>query len=176
MEQSAVLPRRNALRRIIKPILHVLIKSIVLVRRAILRHPIVALILVMMLLGGYLAIQSGTLPLPRLGTAVQPGDGRPAAIASYLEGQKNGNIELMWEALDDSLKRDQDALATTERNITYAKLNGITFTDSTYVGGSALNDGSSVHLMVVSMSNGSRTVQTPWTFTLNPTGKITNIE
>lgn len=176
MEQGAVLPRRNPLRRIIKPILHVIIKSVVLVRRAILRHPIVALILVMVLLGSYLAVQAGTVPLPWLGASVPPGDGRPAAIATYLEGQKNGNIELMWEALDDSLKQDQDALATTQRNITFAKLNGITFTESTYVGGSALNDGSSVHLMVVSMSNGSRTVQTPWTFTLNPTGKITNIE
>ena len=176
MEQAAVIRRRNPLRRIIKAILHIIIKWIILVRRAIRRHPIVALILLMMLLGGYLAIETGSVPLAWIGMPAQPSDGRPDAIAKYLDGQKSGDIELMWEALDDSLKQDQDTFATTERNITYAKLNGITFTDSTYVGGSTLNDGSSVHLMVVSMSNGTRTMQAPWTFTLNSTGKITKIE
>lgn len=176
MEPVATRPRRNPIRRVIKAILHVIVKSVILTRRAILRYPIVALILGMMLVGGYLAIETGAIPLAWLRAPAQTSDGRPSAISKYLDGQKNGNIELMWAALDDSLKQDQDALATAERNLTYAKLNGITFTDSTYVGGSTLNDGSSVHLIVVSMSNGRRTVQTPWTFTLNATGKITNVE
>ena len=176
MEQAVVLPRRNPLRAIIKAVLHVIVKTIILVRRAILRYPIVALILLTMLLGGYFAISTGLVSVAWLGVPTTVNDGRPEAIAKYLDGQQKGDVALMWEGLSDDIRQNQNAFASARQELEFAKLNGISFTDSTYVGGSTLNDGTSVHLFVVSMSNGDNIVQVPWTFRLNQSGKIIAID
>lgn len=176
MEQTVVLPRRNPLRTIIKAVLHVIVKAIILLRRAILRHPIATLILLTMLLGSYLAISTGVVSIAWLGMPATVNDGRPTAIAQYLDGQQKGDVTLMWEGLSDDIKQDQDAFQSARQELEFAKLNGISFTDSTYIGGSTLNDGTSVHLFVVSMSNGNNIVQVPWTFRLNQAGKIIAID
>lgn len=176
MEHAGVLPRRNPVRAIIKAILHVLVKIVILVQRAIRRHPVVTLILLTMLVGAYFAIESGVVSVAWLGLPRTVSDGRPAAIAKYLDGQKNGDVSLMWEAVSDELKQDQEAFQSAQQGLTFAKVNGISLTDSSYVGGRSLSDGSSVHFMIVSLSNGVQTIELPRTFILDQSGKISGMK
>jgi hypothetical protein len=169
--------RRNPVRRAFKTILHVIVKRVVLTRRWVLRYPIAALIAITMVLGSYFAVSSGMVPLTALGVAPAPAhDMRLAAIERYLEGQKNADVTMMWEAVSEEMRADEEAFADTQRRVTMAKLNGINFVDQTYVGGSGLNDGGSVHLYIISITNGAENGQFPLTFTLNQSGKIARIE
>lgn len=175
MEQAAPI-RRNPLRAVIKAILHVFVKIIVLARRAVLRRPIVALVLAIMLIGGYFAIDTGLVSLNWLGLPARAYDPRPPAVAQFITGQQEGNVQLMWEAMADQLKQNQEAFQTAQQNVTFAKLNNISVTDAAYVGGQSLSDGTSVHFVVMSLSNGTRTVQVPRTFVLDQAGKISDMK
>jgi hypothetical protein len=169
--------RRNPLRRAFKAVLHVIVKAIILTRRAVRRYPIPALIVLTIILGTYFAVSTGMVPLTALGVApAEYHDARLASIERYLEGQKNADVTMMWEAVSEEMRADEEAFADTQRRVTMAKLNGINFVDEKYVGGSNLADGGSVHLYVISITNGSQNGQFPLTFTLNQSGKIARIE
>lgn len=176
MEQAAILPRRNPVRAAIKAVLHIIVKTIVLVRRAILRHPFVALMLLTMLIGGYFALETGLVVIPGLGLPAAANDGRPPAIARYIDGQRNMDVTTMWEAMSDEMRTNQEAFSSTQQQLEYAKSNGIAFGEATYVGGSALENGRSVHLFVLALSKGTQVTHIPYTFTLDQAGKILNIE
>jgi len=169
--------RRSPLRRVLKAVLHAIVKAIILTRRAVLRYPIASLIALTMVVGSYFAVTSGLVPLTMLGmTAAPVRDTRLAAIERYLEGQKKADVTMMWEAVSEEMRADEEAFADTQRRVTMAKLNGINFVDQTYVGGTGLNDGGSVHLYIISITNGTQSGQFPLTFTLNESGKIARIE
>lgn len=169
--------RRNLLRRAFKAVLHAIVKVIILTRRAVLRYPIPALIALTVVLGSYFALTTGMVPLTMLGVAAAPvHDARLASIERYLEGQKSYKVELMWNEVSEEMRTDEEAFADTQRRVTMAKANGINFTDEQYVGGSGLADGGSVHLYIISISNGNQNGQFPLTFTLNQSGKIARIE
>lgn len=177
MDGAETRRRREPLRRVFKSVLHAIVKTIILTRRAVLRYPIAALIALTVVVGSFFAISSGIVPLTALGMAQAPKhDARLASIERYLEGQKNANVTMMWESVSEEMRADEEAFANTQRRVAMAKLNGISFVDQTYVGGTGLSDGGSVHLYVISINNGAQDGQFPLTFTLNQSGKIARIE
>lgn len=175
MERAALPVRRNPARAVVKRVLHVLIKATVLTIRAIKRHPIPALIVATILIGSYFAITSGTLAATWLGTASATTNTRPAAIESFLDGQRSYDANKIWDSLGDEMKQGQ-SIEAAQQTVESAKQRGIHYGTYQYVGGLALNDGGSVHLYVVSISNGTQERQIPFTFTLNKAGKIAKIE
>jgi len=99
-----------------------------------------------------------------------------ARVFFFFRHQKKADVTMMWEAVSEEMRADEEAFADTQRRVTMAKLNGINFVDQTYVGGTGLNDGGSVHLYIISITNGTQSGQFPLTFTLNESGKIARIE
>jgi hypothetical protein len=168
-------------RIIIKMILHPLIKLIIVVWRLWRRHPLPALIVLMMLIGSYIALTSGTVTLPwQASAASSPPTGARTIVESYLVGQQQFNAAMMWEAMSDELKAQMRQNGTTfetfQQQVQQRRDSGLQFTTFQYVGGTGLDAGHSVHLYVVTASDGRQSRRLPFTFTLNQVHKIVNIE
>lgn len=177
MERAVSARRSSPWRAIVKGVLHVVVKVFILTTRAIKRHPIPTMILAVILAGSYFAVDSGAVTIPGLGVpAATARDSRVASIEEYLDGQRNADVLKMMSAFSDENKADSALLERTQQQVTRAKLHNIRFVDASYIGGTALMDGGSVHLYVVSIDDGAQTGQIPFTFTLNAEGKIARIE
>lgn len=165
------------MRAIVKGVLHVIVKAVILTSRAIKRHPLPALILATMLIGAFFAVSSGLVALSWLGINTATARSGPlAAIETYLDGQRQGDATRMWQSLSDELRANEQSLPAAERQVEMAKLRDLHYNSFQYVGGSAIDDGNSVHLYIVSVSSGAQTRQIPYTFTLNKAGKIVAID
>jgi hypothetical protein len=178
---EAEAPRRfNPIRWLIKSILHFFVKTTILITRGIKRYPLPALILIIVVVGSLFWLSSFVSSMPALGGATASAEGRPISIELYLKGQSEFDANLMWEAMSDELKttmtQNGQTLESARQRMEQAKQRGTRVTGFKYVGGTGLNDGRSVHLYVVSATNGQDVQQVPYTFTLNKVGKIITIE
>jgi hypothetical protein len=190
MEQATEVRRWNPIRALVKGILFLIVKPTVLAVLAFRRFPALSFIVLLAVIGGIIAFSSGTSLLPGLAFgSVGSGSGaaatgRPIAVETYLTGQKEFQARLMWEALSDDLKRTMSqngrTMEATQQQLEQSKRSGIKYTGLQYVAGVPLNDGRSVHLYIVSVSvpsnQGQRDEQVPYTFTVDKTGKIVNID
>src|SRR5688500_7624043 len=104
MEQAQPLPRSNPFRRLVKGILFVIVKSLSVLIGFWKRYPLPTLIVLVMVVGTGFALASGTLAMPWTPAAAPVPEAR-VAVEAYLAGQKDYNADLMWQAMDDELKR-----------------------------------------------------------------------
>jgi hypothetical protein len=179
MERTALPVRRNPVRQVIKAVLHVIVKVIVLTRRAIKRFPLPSLILLMALVGTYIAIDSGTLALP-WGRTAAASSNEPLAIQTFLRGQQEFNAALMWESISDELRTTLERNGTTaqvmQQRMDTARKNGQQYTAHQYVAQHPLGNGNIVHFYMVTRAQGDQIRQIPLAFTINPAGKIVGID
>lgn len=180
MERAVSLPQASPVRRLIKRVLHVVIKAIILVTRAIKRYPIPALILLMALIGGYFALETMHVSLPFLGLNAAASTGGPRAADSFLRGQQEGNGSLIWNAVSDEMRADMQLQGqspeTIQRQLDQRRQQGLQYTNFRYVGGTMLEDDRSVHLYIVTGVERNQAREVPFTFTLDSAGKILKIE
>jgi hypothetical protein len=181
-ERPAPRPQFNPVRWIIKSILHFIVKSTILIFRGIKRYPLPALIVLIVVIGSLFFLSSLAASLTG-GGSVTSAQGRPLAIETYLTGQKDFNAALMWEAMGDEIKSSAQAgnvQTAFKQRADKEKADGVRYTNHRYVGGTALDDGRSVHLYIVSLihpaSGSTQEQQLPFTFTLNRSGKIINLD
>lgn len=116
-------------------------------------------------------------------SALSAGQGSVAPapiIESYLKAQNRFDAGVMWETMSE---RYQKILATRgvnaeilQQQLDMARSHGRHFKDITYVAGYELNDGSSIYLYVVTVEMDGESQQVPHLFTVDPNGKIDNIE
>lgn len=179
MERTVSPIRRNPVRQIIKAVLHVIVKAIVLTRRAIKRFPLPSLILLIGLLGAYFAIDSGTIRLPWSSTA-SANSGEPVAIQTFLRGQQEFNAALMWESISDELRttleRQGETPQTMQRKLDLERASGRQFTAHEYVAQRTLSNGNTVHFYMLTRAQGDQVRQIPYLFTIDQAGKIAGID
>jgi hypothetical protein len=176
-------PRPSLGRWIVKGLLFVIVLVTFRLYSTIRRFPIVALMVVIAVLGTWMALASGVLALPRLGGAPVVSDGR-LAVETYLTGQQRLNSALMWEALSEdyraAMQRAGRSAADLQAQMERGKREGISYTGFQYVASTSLRDGRGVYLYIVTADvatpQGTSTQQNPYTFTVDRSGKIINIE
>jgi hypothetical protein len=184
---TAAPPQRPSLMRwLIKGLLFVLVLVTVRLFSAIRRFPIVALIIVMVIAGTWMALSSGVVALPRwasVGGAPVASDGR-LSVETYLTGQQQLNSALMWEALSEEARAAMQRAGGTANDL-QARLErdkraGISYTDYQFIIATPLKDGRSVYLYIasadVATQQGTMVQQIPFTFTVDKSGKILNVE
>lgn len=190
MEQATQVQRRSPLRSLIKAILHFFVKIVVLINRAIKRAPIVAMMLLVAVVGSLMWLGSNPVSIPLLGISAPAIETAPAgsprvSVETYLTGQRQYEARMMWESMSDELKQAMaqrnQSLEALQRQMEQAKRNGIKYTGFQYVGGTDLSNGRSVHLYIVSAAfpqqqGGDRSEEIPYTFTVDRSGKIANID
>jgi hypothetical protein len=182
MQRAEAARRRgNPVRAGVKAILHALIKVIVVLWRLWRRYPLPALIVLVMLLGSAFALASGAAPPPwrAVGAAAPPTAAR-AAIETYLKGQREYDAALMWEAMGDEMKAQlRQAGATFEafqEQVQQVRESGVRFGDARNAGGAPLDAGHSVHLYVVTVTDGRQSRALPFLFRLNQANKIVSVD
>jgi hypothetical protein len=191
------LPKRSVRARVLRFPLKLLIYAVVLVVRPVRAHPKVAAVGTVIVGVGVAVWYSVTIAptqavnhaatatsavaesaAPRI-TTQSP---LPSAIApiNYLRGMSMGDAHLMWLQL--SQDSGGSGVPTSEEAIrTYLLKSQETLSairEIVYVGGSKLDDGTSVYMYVLSLRSPStgEEGQVPITFTLDPNGKITRIQ
>lgn len=192
MDQAEVIrrPRPRPVRALIKAILHSFVKLFIVTGRTIRRYPLPSLIVMVVLVGSFFLLTSGALAFPinaginqPLNVAGNTPAANPAAVESFLRGQREHNPVLMWDAMSDEHKAAleqrgliQQAQQEMQQAVEKRRLEGVTFTDYRYIAGTSLNEGRSVHLYIVTLSvpsqQGTVNEQLPVTFTLDQAGKI----
>lgn len=129
---------------------------------------------------GFQSTPGFSLGMPNLSLG---GGGAPTATENYLKGNSTYNAELMWSALgDEAVQRFRSRggnVQTLQAQMEQAKQAGVQLEQINYVGGQALADGTSMHFYVV-LTRGPRSrgevEYVPYTFTLDPSGKISRVQ
>ena len=178
MEQAQPAPRSNPFRSLVKGILFIVVKIIAVVMGFWRRYPLPALIVLVMMVGAGFALASGTLTMPWTPAAAPVPEAR-VAVEAYLAGQKEYNADLMWQAMDDELKKALQqrgqSVQLVQQEMAQLRQAGVK-TTAQHVAGADLVDGRKVFLYIVTQSQGQNVRQLPYTFTVNKAGKIVNIE
>lgn len=181
--------RPSPLRGLVKGLLYLIVKPIVLLILAFRNHFLPAVIVTIAVVGSLFWLATNQVAVPgvgKLGMGSEPaavGSPRIAAEA-YLTGSKEFAAQMIWDTYSDELKqrkqRNGETLEATQRSLNQMKQQGFKITGYKYVFGTTLDDGNSVHLYIVSMSvttpQGEQSGQQPYTFTINPQGKIVNVD
>jgi hypothetical protein len=168
--------------RIVRRILHRLIRGLVL-------HPIRGVLLLVAALAaaavfafqGFQSAPGFSLGMPSL--SLGGAGGAPSATENYLKGNSTYNAELMWSALgEEAVQRFRSrggSVQTLQAQMEQAKQAGVQLEQINYVGGQTLADGTSMHFYVV-LTRGPRSrgevEYVPYTFTLDPSGKISRVQ
>lgn len=188
MEQAQVTPGRSPIRGLVKGLLWLVVKPMVHLVIFWRRHTLIAFMLLMAIVGGLMYMSTNPVALPLVSTSASSASGAPSsprvAAEAYLTGQERFDAKMMWEAMSDDYRQAMTqrgrSLETTQRQLEQWKQGGLSFSGYQYVGGATLKDGSSVHLYVISRTvptnQGARVEQLPYTFTMDRSGKIINIE
>jgi hypothetical protein len=167
--------------RIIKRILHRLVRSIIV-------HPVrFVIVLVALLAAASLALFQSGLPALSLSLPSAPfrvgGGGAPSATENYMKGTETFNAELVWNALSDEAqgryRSRGGSMQALQGQMDQAKQAGAQLEQVTYIGGQAFPDGTSMHFYTV-LTRGpqSRTdaEPVPYVFTLDKSGKIVRVQ
>jgi hypothetical protein len=163
--------------RLIKRLLHRLIRGLVRARLALL--VIVVLLIALAALGGLQSVQ-----LPALGFSL-PGPKRaPDATENYMKGLQSYNAELICSSLSDEVldrlrARAGSCLEIQQRQLDLSRERGQKFEQINYVGGYGLPDGTAYQFYVVA-SRGpitrSEGEYVTYIFTLDRSGKISKVQ
>jgi hypothetical protein len=106
----------------------------------------------------------------------------PNATEDYLRGNRDYNADLVWNSLDsDAQSRfssqggSRDGL---QQQMDTAKQRGVQITETSYIGGKSLPDGTSMqfYLVGVRQQSGTNIDYQPYMFTLDHDGKIAKVQ
>ena len=169
--------------RIIKRILHRLVRGVVL-------HPIrFVILLVALAAAASLAIFTAGFPSLSLALPSSPfrvgGGGAPNATENYMKGTETFNAELVWNALSDEAqgryRQRGGSMQALQGQMDQAKQAGAQLEQVTYIGGQAFPDGTSMHFYTV-LTRGPQSQSradaepVPYVFTLDKAGKIVRVQ
>jgi len=110
------------------------------------------------------------------------GGSAPAATEDYLKGNRDYNADLVWNSLDNDAQSritsqggSRDGL---QQQMEAAKQKGVQLAETSYIGGKALPDGTSMqfYLVGVRQQSGSSIDYQPYMFTLDRDGKIAKVQ
>jgi hypothetical protein len=178
MEQKRPVQQANPFRLIAKFFLFIVVKITVLSLAFWRRYPLPALMAVVVVIGSGFAVATGSVTMPWTPPPPPVPEAR-VSVEAYLAGQKAYNAELMWQSMDDNLKKILSARGRTLDS--FKKLQGGmreagVKVATQHVAGTELADGSKVFFYIITLSQGDNSQQVPQTFGVNKAGKITFIQ
>jgi hypothetical protein len=119
---------------------------------------------------------------------VGSGDGEPEATVNYIRGQQIGDATLVWDAYSERIRRqfEQRGTSTQERlsgvevvqeQLDISRQRGRRIQQAQYIGSYPIPNGKMVFYVLVQSSGGrGNNAYVPYTFTLDASGKIDNVE
>jgi len=116
------------------------------------------------------------------GVANLRGGSAPNSTEDYLRGNRDYNADLVWNSLDGDaqsrLSAQGGSLDDLRQQMDAAKQKGVQLAETSYIGGKALPDGTSMqfYLVGIRQQTGTSIDYQPYMFTLDRDGKIAKVQ
>lgn len=145
-------------------------------------HPVTLILPVLVIVAAVAVAVALPRLSPNLGLSIGPGSQEPAATRDYLQGSASFDAARVWSSLSPTAQQRYAAQGGSEQllqqQLQATKDGGTRLVDISFVGSHPLPNGSVVELYVVGIKSpgSSATRYVPYMFTLDPSGKIAQVQ